>query len=460
MLVVCLLLSVSTTYAYAAKTVIHYDPQVYRPEEKPIKRGQMIKTLVAEYEKIHPDVDIELVGLGAYGGQDYVTWIQARLLTKDAPEVFFLNYEGVDALGLAEKGWVTAWDPYLDKPNPYVSGNEHWRDIFNPLMFREVRAVDGKIYDIAADGVGVAVTYNKDIFKKAGVSVPQDWAEFMRILAKIKQLDVIPFGMTTSVDEYHWPQYIIQGGLISKEEEQLWDVDGNGRVNVAELTKAILEGTLRADTPYNTETWRLMKEFSQYWPPGFTAKLDLRALFLREKIAMYLMGSWDAAVIEQDPLRKFDWGMFEAFPAVTKESSPLGQGELCTIFGAWGGLQWHIPGYLPQQVKDIAADWCMFLSAPQNLERLIIEHGGMVPYVKGVEVPKGLEVMTNLKAKRSVIQGQMGMFDPEFGDKYNREANLFMTDEVSFDEFLSRIQKHYEDTARTWARKYPEWGIK
>ncbi|MGC8972434.1 MAG: hypothetical protein ACP5K2_09655, partial [bacterium] len=90
LIVVSLVFSVSL--AYAAKVTIRFDPWAFRPGVPP-RNLKMMNVIVEEYEKLHPDVKIELVGVGAYGGQDYVTWIQTRLLTKDAPEIFWLNFD-------------------------------------------------------------------------------------------------------------------------------------------------------------------------------------------------------------------------------------------------------------------------------------------------------------------------------------------------------------------------------
>jgi len=448
----------SVSLAYAAKVTIRFDPWAYRPGVPP-RNLKMMNVIVEEYEKLHPDVKIELVGTGAYGGQDYFTWIQTRLLTKDAPEVFWLNFD--QGWELYNRGWFTDWTPYLGKPNPYVPGNKRWADIFYPYTFKEVRAPDGKIYDIAADAVGTTIVYNKDIFKRVGVGVPTTWGKFMDTLAKIKASGIIPFGNTTFASccpGYHWVIQRIQGGLIPKDLVQQLDIDKNGRVDMRELSKAVVEGVFRADLPFFKESWRLMKEFSKFWPPGFTGQLDLRQLFLTEKIAMYHAGSWDIPVIRDDPNRKFAWGTMY-YPVITKQDSPLGQNKLIIEFGMWGGLQWYIPSYLPKEIKDIAADFCMYVSAPQNLERLILEYGGDIPNVKGVKAPEGLETIRNPKGVTDPLHG-MVLFTSEFMDRYNREANNFITDKIPFDEFISRMQKLFEDTAKALIRDHPEWGIK
>ncbi|MCX7794894.1 MAG: extracellular solute-binding protein, partial [bacterium] len=192
LLIVYLIFSMSI--ANAAKITIRFDPWAYRPNVPP-ENLKMMSVIVDEYEKLKPDVKIELVGTGAYGGQNYYTWIQTRLLTKDAPEVFWLNFD--QGWELYNRGWFTDWAPYLGKPNLYVPGNKRWSDIFYPYMFKEVRAPDGKIYDIAADAVGTTIVYNKDIFKKVGVSIPTTWNKFIGILDKIKSQGIIPFGNTT-----------------------------------------------------------------------------------------------------------------------------------------------------------------------------------------------------------------------------------------------------------------------
>jgi ABC-type glycerol-3-phosphate transport system substrate-binding protein len=449
----------SVSLAYAAKVTIRFDPGAYRPGVPP-KNLKMMNVIIEEYEKLHPDVEIKLVGVGEYGGQDYGTWLQTRLLTKDAPEIFQCNYDA--AWTLYSRGWFTDWIPYLGKPNPYVPGNKRWVDIFYPFMCREARAPDGKIYTVVPDSAGTTTVYNKDIFKKVGVSVPTTWGKFINVMGKIRAQGIIPFGNTTYAiccPGIHWPIQRIQGGLIPKELVQQLDIDKSGRIDVREVCKAVSEGAFRADLPFFKETWRLMKEFSKFWPPGFTGQLDLRQLFLTQKIAMYMTHTQDLTVIERDPRRNFEWGTMD-FPIITKADSPLGQNKLVGEFGLWGGLQLSIPSYLPKEAKDVAVDFCMYISAPKQLERLVLEEGGFVPNVKGVKVPKGLETVRNPKAVNDPLHGVAFFGSVDFEDKYNREANNFLTDKISFDEFISRMQKIFEDTTKIIIRDNPEWGIK
>jgi ABC-type glycerol-3-phosphate transport system substrate-binding protein len=122
-----------------------------------------------------------------------------------------------------------------------------------------------------------------------------------------------------------------------------------------------------------------MKDWSQYWEPGYASPPELvaetAAEFLRGNVAFTTIGSWRIATIENYPNRGFTWGTF-FMPPIDKAFSTFATGEPIRRHGGNGlpaGAQ-LVPEYISAQVaKDpdklaAAIDLLQYASAPKSLE--------------------------------------------------------------------------------------------
>ncbi|MBA7704232.1 hypothetical protein ES703_113034 [subsurface metagenome] len=115
------------------KKVIRCFVQAYTPRERMEADRwdppQYYWKLEQEYEKLHPDIDIQflkpIVG-------EYEAWFVTQMTGETAPETLWRHIGAAKADYV--KGWYLDFTPYLEKPNPYVEGNDHWKDIFIPAV--------------------------------------------------------------------------------------------------------------------------------------------------------------------------------------------------------------------------------------------------------------------------------------------------------------------------------------
>lgn len=479
LMALCVSLTVGVVYGAAVaqeKKVIRCQVGSYTPRERTEADRwdppQHYWKLEQEYERLHPDVDIQFLKIGAGGDE----WSQTQMIAGTAPEVMIGWFAGTKRD--YKKGWYMDLTPYLEKSNPYVEGNEHWKDIFIPEVLEMGICPDGKTYVFTIDMVGVGIFYNRNMFAEAGVTVPSTWKEFMDIQEKIKNAGDIPFAFPLPAkpsNQFFWSVRLLRDMLLdSKMTEIKTGVKGTkgvvertreqgGSINWMELVRAIKLGIYSAKDPQWQEPWRLLKEWSRYWQKGFLAadEVDTYRLFITGKASMIYDGSWQAKPTEVDPLREFDYGVFQ-FPKVTKESSPYATGIECAAIGGC------VSGYsVPYSTKerglvDETIDWLMFVSAPQNLVPLISDMGSFVPALKAGEVvdPLLLPFIKQLERGAERLQPIGSMLTSEYYLEYLKIVQEYIGGKLTMDEATDKLQGAMDVGADLLIDEHPEWELK
>lgn len=431
---------------------IKFDPQGYLPRESTTKDPavhKVMQELADEYTKLKPNIKIEFVEVTA---PDRKAWLQARMLSKDAPDIFWTNFE--ETWTNYQKGWFLQMDPWLNKPNPY-NDNQIWKDTFVPGIIDAVRAPDGSAYTIPGDGVAIGIYYNKTIFDKLSLTVPTTWTEFIEVQEKIKASGVIPMAFSTeSASSGPWSDTIMHSEFMLDKITDM-DTSGNGRLEPNELVKAIKEGKFPLKEVVNQE-YSLMKEWSQYWPKGFNAQIDEEQMFESGKAAMWMAGNAYSDYLNKSDFG-FDYGVF-SFPAITQDVAPAASGQAAKIYGPWGPAQWLVPGYLNQEDPDKVAaiiDFLMFLSSPDHMTQISAE-GLTIPNIVGAVTPKGQEPFVN-DIPLTIMQGYHAILDAPFKDKMKAAIQFYLNGDWTIDKFSDEVMKYYTEAADRMAEANPDW---
>ena len=168
---------------------------------------------------------------------------------------------------------------------------------------------DGKhVFAVPMASVIHGFFYNKDIFKKLNLKVPQTKAEFMQVLEAIKKDGrYIPLAMGTA---------------------DMWEAATMGFQNIGpnnwkgeEGRLALIAGTQKyTDEPY-IKTWRELAAWAPYLPKGYQSVKypDAQQLFTLGKAAIYPTGSWEIWLFEKDAA--FELGIFP--PPVEKKGDTV-----------------------------------------------------------------------------------------------------------------------------------------
>jgi len=398
--------------------------------------------LAREWEAMHPGVKLRFLRSPG-GGEDYFNWLRAQFSGGIAPDIVYLTPPGNEWM---RNGWVLPLDRYLNEPNPYIPGNRRWRDSFLPAaMDPRMHAEDGRMYFIPVNLVTVFTVYNKDIFKKVGIRhPPETWKEFLEVQGKIQKAGFVPFW-----SDWMWsaPRFWFGAWLYPEPEStrRLDVLKKDGVVDTQELCRALKKGILGVYQARFREYLRLMKEWSRYWPKGFTLipyKSGATSLFPRGRLAMRWIGIWEWTPLIRDRLRTFEIGVMK-MPVMTKESSPYAT-HARPRFGAVAGDNYFVTDTARKRgTVDLCIDFLRFLTTPEHDTMLTQEETAIkyYPSVKGARLHPELEPLREfIYPNRSGLEIFWGP-DAESQKNMDRVLEMYLMDLLSEKEALELLDK-------------------
>lgn len=125
--------------------------------------------------------DIEIV-VEAYPEEQYYDILNTKLSMGEGPDIFFIqpNWAGPNAVRkLAPAGYL---EPIEDLPCVQKATDDQ----------REPVSYEGHVYSLSYGNMILCTYYNKKIFEKYHISVPQNWKEFLEVCEKLKQNGITP----------------------------------------------------------------------------------------------------------------------------------------------------------------------------------------------------------------------------------------------------------------------------
>jgi ABC-type glycerol-3-phosphate transport system substrate-binding protein len=290
--------------------------------------------------------------------------------------------------------WVIQFDDYLTQKNPY-SSNESWYEDFPYAEMTMQPHSDGHYYYIrvgirTGESAPDAVIYNADLLRTAGVDIeneipPKTMTELFAILKKVKDAGKIGFWFSLAGDtrwEAYWysaflmdqlmPDVIAEMDKAIDENDDKW-----GSISEMESTYGALKGIWKATDPRVGEYFRILKEWSQYWQPGYASPAELVAEvpteFLKGNVAMATFGRWRISTVENYPDRGFEWGTF-ALPPLDKGITEYATGQPSPRAGAGEPATTEfVPLFIASQVQRdpdklaAAIDLFQYVTAPESL---------------------------------------------------------------------------------------------
>lgn len=244
-----------------------------------------MNNLLAAYKRVAPDVDIQFKPTNP---ADYNATLRLQLDSGTGPD---LMYARSYATGqeLFEAGFFA---DCTDIPG--------LMDNFSDTSRAPWTSKDGKMFAVPFAAVSHAVYYNKDIFDKAGVSIPQTWEDFLAVCKTLQDKGYTPLANGIA-DEWDILECFFLGGVVpdfvGSASERVKYETGEKKLNDAEFVSA----------------YKAMADVAVYCPKGYESVTynDSQVLFNSEKAAMFMDGSWTAGVYKD---ATFAWGVF-ALPA-------------------------------------------------------------------------------------------------------------------------------------------------
>lgn len=142
------------------------------------------KNVVKKFEDDHPGVKVKVIVTAA---DQYATKLKAAITGNKMPDVFY--FESGDLKAYVNSGILLNLTPYLDK-NEKVDLNNIWKYGIDLYRYDGNMAGQGDIYGMPKDVGPFALGYNKTMFEKEGIPLPDKdkpmtWDEFVDINKKL-----------------------------------------------------------------------------------------------------------------------------------------------------------------------------------------------------------------------------------------------------------------------------------
>ncbi len=384
-----------------------YSPnQVFTPNQI---RPTELATLAKEYTSLHPGVKIDFVQNLA-SGADYMTWLRTKSAGGELPDIVWVQWQKADTS--VPHGVLTNLGPHLGAADPYVPGKT-WGETLNKQIVAETRAPDGASYVINGDYVGTATYYNKDMFRKAGITtLPTTWSEFISACQKLKVAGFTPFAWDlaatrTGIDRLSWLTRLFYTNFFMGDWKKL-EFTGTDNVNLKDDAIAVHKGIYGMDNPRWMALWPILKDFSQYWQKDFTGSDSNgngpKLAFIAGKVAMYFDGSWAARQI-QSAKPDFQWGTFSnPYPTPTLTKYATTYDSSGSIGGPSSSFQYAIPTQKADNSMSPAklaatVDWLMYITTAGHDEAIVNQLGEYVPTVNGTHPIPSLAHLGKLISK-------------------------------------------------------------
>ncbi|MGG0823334.1 sugar ABC transporter substrate-binding protein [Paenibacillus turicensis] len=142
------------------------------------------KNVVKKFEDDHPGVKVKIIVTAA---DQYATKLKAAITGNKMPDVFY--FESGDLKAYVNSGILLNLTPYLEK-NEKVDLDNIWKYGIDLYRYDGNMAGQGDIYGMPKDVGPFALGYNKTMFEKEGIPLPDKdkpmtWDEFVDINKKL-----------------------------------------------------------------------------------------------------------------------------------------------------------------------------------------------------------------------------------------------------------------------------------
>ncbi|KFB90331.1 ABC transporter substrate-binding protein [Serratia grimesii] len=350
--------------------------QMYYPIAVGGKISHTVEGLVADFEKLHPDISIQPVYTG-----DYATTVTKALTAfrgGNAPQIAVIG--DIEAYSLIDAGAIL---PVSDLAND--EAGKAWIDGFYPAFIRKIQ---GKVWSIPFQRSTVVLYWNKQAFQQAGLNgetPPANWQQ------------VVDFGQKLVVRNGN---EVKQWGIeIPSTPIGYWTFQGIAATNGSHLDNG--KGTaVTFNTPANIEALTWLTDLAQKYqvsPKGAITWSTTPQDFIDGKTAMMVTTTGNLTTVRENA--KFPFGV-AMLPEKTQRGSPTGGGNLYLFKGTSTAQQ------------KAAVTFMRWLSAPEQAARWSIATGYVATSPAAWETATMKEYAVNVP-QATVAREQLAYSQPE-----------------------------------------------
>jgi raffinose/stachyose/melibiose transport system substrate-binding protein len=283
-----------------------------------------MNNLLAEYKKVKPNVSIQFRPTNP---PDYNATLRLQLDSGTGPDLMYAR-SYAPGQELFNAGYFADCSDIAGVKQNFSAANlAPWQ------------MPDGKMFAVPFAAVSHAVYYNKTIFQKEGLAIPQTWEDFLALCAGLAAKGYTPLANGVA-DEWDILEVFYLGMLPN--------FVGGGAERAAYES-----GAKKLNDANFAASFQAVADAAKYLPQGFESVTynDSQALFNTQQAVMFMDGSWTAGVYADAP---FEWGVF-AMPA------PRGRPTLIT-FHPDMAITYNKATKYPKECQEFLA----WLASPQG----------------------------------------------------------------------------------------------
>ena len=251
-----------------------------------------INAAIAEFEKANPDIKVKRT---TFAFADLSKSILQGSVGGQVPDVAVVDV--VDNQNFASLGMLK------DLSNDGINKSDFFEGPWSSVVY------EGKTYGIPLNSNNLALYYNKQMLKDAGVEVPTDWASLKDVAKKTTKGDVKGLAISAVKSESATFQIL---PFVWQTGGDLKDYATSGATALAYLRGLIDDGSMsEAVSNYTQE--------------------DARTQFITGNSAMMINGPWELSTLAKDA--QFDWDV-APLPKDKRAATSMGGENVVVMNGA------------------------------------------------------------------------------------------------------------------------------
>lgn len=260
--------------ASVPKTTIQF--WTWRPEDV-----AAYDKLIGVFERENPDIHVVQT---AQKNTEYNTILSAALSGGSGPDVFQSRaYGGLETF--AQSGYMEPLEQWVPELKSFAPG---------PL--RGATSVkDGKIYGVPFASQTLFVYYNKKMYDRLGLSVPQTWSEFLSNLDKMKKAGIQPLA---NGGKDGWTLEVLMGALAPNF------------YGANDFFDEVVKGKTTFEDSRFVNALNRLKDLIPYMPNLYmgVSYTDMQQSFINEQAGHFIGGSFEAGYFSaQNPDLQYDF---------------------------------------------------------------------------------------------------------------------------------------------------------
>ncbi|MDR0540072.1 MAG: extracellular solute-binding protein [Spirochaetaceae bacterium] len=270
------------------------------------QRAEFMKRRLEQFREANPGIVIEEQGIPR---DQYQTRLKTQAAAQELPNAF-VSWPNTPVREFVEAGLLADIGSLLER-------EKSWADSILPIAKDEF-TVNGKTYGV---GLGISVTsvffYNKALFQKYNVKVPETYDELKTAVNVFKKNNIIPIALGNKAK---WPA-----------QSEIFSIVGNRVTGSQWLNSALAGNGAKFTDKIFIDALSIMKELAdmEAFNRDYNSVDDVqvRGYFYREEAAMMINGTWVipdiAANVSVEMKEKIEMTVFPAIAGGAGEAGAL-----------------------------------------------------------------------------------------------------------------------------------------